>query len=546
MPAGPSLSKKEQIAEIIRCGKDPVYFIKNYTRISHPVRGIIPFDTYDFQDRCVQEFEEHRLNIVLKSRQLGLSTICAAYATWYAIFYKAKNILVIATKLDTAINFIKKVKVILQSVPTWLLLANYEVNQRSVRFTNESVITAVPTSDDAGRSEALSLLIVDEAAFIANFETIWTGLYPTISTGGRVVVLSTPKGVGGQYWKLWTDAEAKLNDFNPIKLPWHVHPEHDQAWFDKETRGLGKREIAQEFLCDFNSSGDTYITPEDMEYLFSQIRDPKYEGLNGEAIARKVWVWDDPVPDVKYLIGADVARGDGQDYSAFHVINTSDCSVVAEYKDKIPPDKFAELLAMVGRKYNNALLCVENNTFGFATVTKLRDSGYPRLYYDTARRDVYDYKPLNNDEVPGFSTQAKTRIQILTKLEELIRNRSLKLRSKRLYAEMQGFEWQGLKAQARKDSNDDLVMSLAIAAWLTDAIFGTANQGTALLHHALLAATSVSKRDNQSIPGSVPTPGQLANPYLRGVNPYTVYRPVDPIAQPTRVANPYDLSWLMR
>jgi hypothetical protein len=155
-------TKNEQIREIIKCGKDPVYFIKNYVKIQHPTQGTIPFETYDFQDDCIAAFLEHRLNIVLKSRQLGLSTVSAAYAVWMAIFQKDKNILVIATKLATAINFIKKVTVMVGNIPKWLLLPKYEPSKQQVQFSNGSTIKAVPTSEDAGRSEALSLLIVDE------------------------------------------------------------------------------------------------------------------------------------------------------------------------------------------------------------------------------------------------------------------------------------------------------------------------------------------------------------------------------------------------
>jgi len=157
-----AFTKEEQIKEIIRCGRDPIYFINTYACIQHPTLGTIPFNTYPFQDDCVKAFQDHRLNIILKSRQLGLSTICAAYATWMAIFQKDRSILVIATKLATAVNFIKKVHVVLRSLPKWLLLPKFEPSKQSISFSNGSQIKAIPTSDDAGRSEALSLLIVDE------------------------------------------------------------------------------------------------------------------------------------------------------------------------------------------------------------------------------------------------------------------------------------------------------------------------------------------------------------------------------------------------
>ena len=130
------MSRQAQVAEILKCGKDPTYFMKKYCKIQHQLRGLIPFDTYDFQDDCVKQFQQHRFNIVLKSRQLGLSTVSAAYVVWYAIFKKDKNILVIATRLNAAINFIKKVKTMLDGLPPWLLLTKFEPTKQSIRFTN--------------------------------------------------------------------------------------------------------------------------------------------------------------------------------------------------------------------------------------------------------------------------------------------------------------------------------------------------------------------------------------------------------------------------
>ena len=255
------VNKQKQVKEIVRCGKDPVYFINKYLKIQHPTRGLIPFKTYPFQDECLTQFVDHRYNVILKSRQLGISTLSAAYAVWLAVFYKDKNVLVIATKLAVAQNFIKKVKISLKSMPKWLLLPEITANNKqTIEFSNGSQIKAVPTSDDAGRSEALSLLIVDEAAFVRNFDTIWTGIYPTISTGGRVIILSTPNGVGGQYHQLYVDAEAGLNEFNAINLPWNVHPERDDEWFEKTTKNMNKRQIAQEYLCDlFCSKVSTFF-----------------------------------------------------------------------------------------------------------------------------------------------------------------------------------------------------------------------------------------------------------------------------------------------
>lgn len=456
-------TREQQIKEVIRCAKDPVYFMTKYVKIQHPVKGTVPFETYPFQDDCVSKFIEHKFNIVLKSRQLGLSTVCAGYSVWMALFQQNKNILVIATKLSTANNFVKKVKFMLDSLPKWLLICAYEPNSTEVKFANGSNIKAVPTGEDAGRSEALSLLIVDEAAFIRDFETIWTGLWPTLSTGGRAILLSTPNGIGGQFYKLWTEADAGANSFNPIRLMWHVHPEHDQAWYDEQLKNMSPKQIAQELMCDFLASGDTFLQKGEMDYLKSILMDHKRSEID-----RNARVWFEPSQNHRYVLSADVARGDAADYSACTVIDIETLDVVAEYVGKIQPDKFGDLLAELGHHYNDGLICQEINSFGWSTGARLRDIQYPRLYYQNARGDVYNYKSMNPDAVPGFSTQTNSRVNMLSKLEEAIRNKRLRPHSQRLLDQFQGFVWHGSKAMALRDCNDDLVMALAIGIWLID------------------------------------------------------------------------------
>lgn len=534
------MTRQAVVAEILKCGKDPVYFMKKYCKIQHQVRGLIPFETYDFQDDCVKSFQEHRFNIVLKSRQLGLSTVTAAYCVWYAIFKKDKNVLVIATKLNTAINFIKKVKTILDNLPSWLLLTKFEPTKQSIRFTNGSSITAVPTSPDAGRSEALALLIIDEAAFIRDFDEIWTSLYPTLSTGGSAIILSTPNGVGGQYYRLWMEAETKANDFNPIRLPWWVHPEHDQVWFDKETKNLPKRKISQEFLCDFISSGDTFLQASEFDKLRDMIRSP----ILKEGPQNGVWIWKQPEQGRRYVISADVSRGDSSDYSTFHIIDYETCEVVVEFLGKLPPDRLADVLFDYGKKYNDALLCPEQNTFGYFTCVKLKDAGYPRLFYQTANAiDIFEYRPVDPDAIPGFSTQTKTRTQILAKLEEVIRNGQLKTYSQRLYDQLQAFVWNGSKAMASKDAHDDLVMSIAIGVWLTEGGAGS-NDASMSMAYAMLAATSRSGRNIEQLPMNATDVRPVPNPRIHGFTPQNVSKPRN--SEDVKIESMTDFSWLYK
>ena len=532
------INKQKQVKEIIKCGKDPTHFFNKYVKIQHPTRGTIPFNTYKFQDNCVEDFKDNRFNIILKSRQLGLSTLTAAYAVWLALFYKDKNILVIATKLAVAQNFIKKVKVAINGLPPWLILPEITSNNKqSIEFNNGSSIKAVPTSDDAGRSEALSLLIVDEAAFVRNFDELWMGLYPTLSTGGRAIILSTPNGVGGQYYDLYMKAESGENEFNPIKLPWDVHPERDDSWFDQESKNLSKKQVAQELLCDFAASGDTFLSNDDIQYLAYCLKAPMEKwGLENNA-----WVWKYSLSDHDYIISADVSRGDSKDYSSFHVIDVGESEVVCEYKGKIPPDQFALLLAEAGKRYNNALLCPESNTYGYAVLVKLQEIGYPNIYF-AKEKDKFDVLyGQGSIGKAGFSTQGNSRGKILTKMEQVIRNKEIKIYSSRFYEEIKTFVWKNNKAQAMRDKNDDLVMSLAIGIWLYETSPNRDKQ-TFDINAAMLGAMGVTSK----------SPPRELDPNLRDFAKVNPFKPVilDSIPSPEdgELEHPVfgNMDWLIK
>jgi len=437
-------------------------------------------------------------------------------------------------------NFIKKVKVALRGLPNWLILPEIvSNNKQSVEFSNGSTVKAIPTSDDAVRSEALSLLIVDEAAFVRNFDELWTGLYPTLSTGGRAIVLSTPNGVGGQYYDLYIKADAAENEFNPIKLPWDVHPERDGEWFDKETKNLSEKQIAQELLCDFAASGDTFLTTEDIEYLRQNVKTP----LEKWGPEMNVWVWKYALTERKYIVSADISRGDAKDYSAFHVIDTQESEIVAEFKGKIPPDEFAVILNEAGKRYNNAVVCPESNTYGYAVLVKLKELNYPNIYF-ASEKDKYAVMYGNGSiGKAGFSTQGQSRANILTKLEEVIRNKQIRTYSSRLYEEMKTFIWKGNKAQAMRDKNDDLVMSLAIGVWLYETK-SHYNKQTVDLNAVILSAMGTTRN----------APKGILDPEFKSMNTHNPFKPVvlptlpeGPEDKEKSDQNPYgDFSWLIK
>ena len=489
------MSDKKQLKEAIKreyakCATDPVYFLGKYGIIQHPVRGKVNFNLYDFQEKSLESFMKHDYNIVLKARQLGLSTLTAGYALWMMTFQQDKNILVIATKQETAKNLVTKVRVMHANLPGWLKQPCVEDNKLSLRYKNGSQIKAVASSEESGRSEALSLLIIDEAAFIEKIDTIWGAAQQTLATGGRALVISTPNGVGNFFHKTWVGAENGTNDFNFIRLHWSVHPEREQAWRDEQDKLLGPSLAAQECDCDFITSGRGVIDGLLLENLKeSSVREP----MEKRGIDSNYWIWQPPNYTKNYVVSADVSRGDGTDYSAFHIIDVESLEQVAEYKGKISTQDFGNMLVNVASEYNNALLVVENNNIGWAAIQQVIDREYPNLFYtskdlqyvDVQHQMTNKYRSQERNMVPGFSTTQKTRPLIVAKLEEMFREESVVVHSQRLIDELFVFIYNGNRAEAMQGYNDDLVMSFAIALWVRDTALRLRSEGIELSKRAI-------------------------------------------------------------
>tara|TARA_Y100000296_G_scaffold86575_1_gene126777 strand:+ start:456 stop:2042 length:1587 start_codon:yes stop_codon:yes gene_type:complete len=498
---GYQLTKQEILKEVVKSGKDPVHFITSYCKISHPQRGLIPFKTYDFQDALLKDFNDYRFNVILKARQLGISTITAAYIVWLMLFHRDKNILVVATKLQTATNLVRKVKKIMKQLPPWMRISEIHIDNRtSFELTNGSQIKASSTSADAGRSEALSLLVVDEAAHVEALEELWTALYPTLSTGGRCIALSTPNGVGNWFHKACVEAEAGINAFHMTTLKWDVHPDRDQLWYEKETKNMSSRQIAQELECNFNVSGETVIHPDDIIHYLENTKEPKYR----TGFDRNYWIWEEYQPDSTYLLSADIARGDGQDNSAFHVFKLETMEIVAEYIGKPNPDDYADMLFDAGTEYGTCMMVAENNNIGFAVLNKLKDKGYNNVYHST--KSSHDYvDPIQaqwmSNVVPGFTTSSKTRPLVIAKMEEFMRNKLIKINSNRLLSEMKTFIWQNGRPQAMRSYNDDLIMSFAIGCWVRDTVLVENQRLTEYNKNALSSISVSSRKMSTTIPG---------------------------------------------
>lgn len=490
--------------EYIKSASDPIYFAKKYCYIQHPIRGRIIFQLYPFQEKVLKLFRKEDYHLILKSRQLGISTLVAAYSLWLMLFHKDKNVVVICTKTETAKNMVTKVKFMHDNLPSWLKLGKPEENNKlTFKLSNGSQVKAVSAAGDSGRSESVSLLIIDEAAFIPNANEIWGAIYPTLSTGGQCIALSTPNGIGNWFHQQWVKAELSQNSFLPVRLPWTVHPERGPEWRAEQDEILGTRMAAQECDCQFESSGDSIFESDLLKFYEDTYISPPIEkrGVNQE-----LWIWEYPDYQRSYMVVADTARGDGKDYSAFHVIDVETCAQVAEFQSQIPTKDYGNILVAIATEYNNALLVIENASIGWAVIQVAIDRGYQNIFYSTKSEmnvvDAYvsnkNYSQASN-MVPGFTTSSRTRPLIIQKLESYIREgaqgkETCIIRSKRLIEEMRTFIWKNNRAEAQSGYNDDLTMSFGICLFVRDTALRMQQYGVDLTRASLDNITRIEHK----------------------------------------------------
>ena len=518
--------------EYILCAGNPIHFINKYCFIQNPMRGRVLFNLYPFQSKVIRLWQENPYSIINKSRQLGISTLASGYGLWLMLFHADKNVLCIATKQDTAKNMVTKVRFMYDNLPSWLKEKEtpQENNKLSLKLNNGSQIKAVSAASDSGRSEAVSLLIVDEAAFIEGISEIWASVQQTLATGGGAIVLSTPYGTGNWFHKTFTTAEEGANDFLPIKLPWFVHPERDEAWRKKQDDLLGDpRLAAQECDAEFNTSGDVVFHSEWLEFIEqTTIQEP----IEKRGADQNLWVWESADYSREYVVLSDVARGDGKDFSTFHVIDVLTNTQVAEYKGQLPTKEFGYFLTAIATEYNMALLIVENNNIGWATLDAILERDYKNLYY-SPKSDMQGNMGIESyfnkfessaNVTPGFTNSLRTRPLIINKFREYVGDKSVTIRSKRLLGEMKVFVWKNGRPEAQSGYNDDLVIPFAIGMYLRDTTLKFKQQSQDLTR-AMLGNIQSNR------------PQQQAAYFSKGND--------NPYAMKTKNGGMEDLSWLL-
>lgn len=469
----------DEIRTLAKVSQD-VFLFSTFCWVINPVLGRVKFDLYPYQKSVLYQFLKERFNIILKFRQAGITELIAMYCLWLTMYHPNKKVNIISIKDTVAKKVLKKIKFMYKNLPWYLQtpIINGRTGEygsaSTMEFSNGSIIESIPTSDQAGRSESLSLLVIDEAAIVRWASTIWASAFPTLSTGGSAIVNSTPYGVGNFYHSTWVDAVSGNSPLNPIRLRWQMHPDRDQDWYNEMATALGPKRTAQEIDGDFLSSGNTVFDLADIKGIEEMLSDypPLRVRLGGQYRE-----FNDPDPNTEYFIGADCSTGRATDYSSFTCMS-KDGEETAIYKGKIPLDKYARLLGDTGEKFNFATLAPEANDIGMAVVIKLQDEGYPNLYY---ARKLLKKKGKNKPEeelVPGWITTQKNRTLIVEGLEKDIREDSVIIKDPFFVQEAYTFIYDGMGrpvAMGKHKLNSSSVdIDLEGQTYSDDDIFGKA------------------------------------------------------------------------
>lgn len=467
-----------RLEEVQKCVNDFGYFARRWIKITHPKRGLIPFVMYKYQERMISDYETHRFNFISKFRQGGATTTTVLWALWRCLFKLDQKILVVSIGNREAVGAGKMVKNALENLPDWLRPELSKDNDHEKEFadTNSSINFQSPKSV---RSMSLTLLIVDEAAFIQNMETLWAGMMPALSAGGSCVVISTVNGIGNWYEEMYHKSVDGKTDFHVIDIDYVEHPDYCKPEFAAKMRAnLGEKKWLQEFERSFLGTGNTYIDASKLSDLDKQTRHdepirrlfPEWDttkeedkedcSSNQEYIGGALWIWKEPEPGKEYILAADVADGVGEDgdFSAFHIIDVRDCEQVAEfYSNQVPPHIFSHIISQIGIYYNTAHCVIESN-FGMSVLGRLQHNlFYENLYYD-------------NNEKAGLRVGPQNRNMILESLQYCINSNILKMHSRRLVRELKTFIFSRVKkrAESQKGKHDDLVMSLSLALFIRE------------------------------------------------------------------------------
>ena len=460
---------KEQIQEYQKCMGDPVYFIQTHMKIVSLDEGLVPFKMYDFQQDMVKTFHENRFTICKLPRQSGKSTTIIAYLLHYVLFNENVNVAILANKSSTARDILGRLQLGYENLPKWLQQGVVSWNKGSLDLENGSSILAAATSASAIRGGSYNIIFLDEFAYVPQSlaEEFFSSVYPTISSGKstKVMIVSTPHGMN-MFYKLWTDAQSKKNDYIPLEVHWSEIPGRDEVWKEETIRNTSQSQFNSEFECEFLGSIDTLIAPHKLKVM------PYIDPIQSNA---DLDIFERPDPKKTYFLTADVSRGTSQDYSAFLVLDVTEMPyrVVAKYRNnEIKPLIFPQKIHEVAKAYNECFVLVEVNDIGEQVANALQyDLEYDNLVMASMRGRAGQILGAGfsggKAQLGVRTTKAVKRIGC-SNLKQLIESDKLLIPDYDIMSELSTFIVKGSSWQADDGCTDDLVACLFIFAWAVD------------------------------------------------------------------------------
>lgn len=477
----------EEVQHLEKC-MDPVdgplYFAKNFIKIQHPVRGSIPFEPYEYQERLLHAYHNNKQCIAMLPRQMGKTTCAVAYLLWYTMFVPDCQVLIAAHKYEGAKDIMDRYRFGYENLPDFIRAGVYSYNRNTIEYDNGARIQATTTTENTGRGKSLSLIYCDEFAFVQPPEKakeFWTALSPTLSTGGKCIITSTPNSDEDQFAMIWTEANKKfdehgnetalgVNGFFPYFAHWRENPLRDEEWARLERAKIGEERFRREFECEFLIFDETLINSVKLAELCGS--DPIM------SMGQTRW-YKDINPHATYLVALDPSLGTGGDYGAIQIFEMPSMDQVAEWRHNMTPVQqqvkhMREILRYIQSRGEEKggvptiYYSVENNSLGEAALIVINDIGeenFPGLFLSEPIRKGHVRKFRK-----GFNTTHRTKISACSQLKNVIETHKMKLHSKPLISELKTFVATGLGFKAKTGEHDDLVSATLLIIRMADVL----------------------------------------------------------------------------
>ena len=463
---------EQELKEFMLCADPdtgPQYFMDNFFYIQHPTQGKMQYHPFDYQKRLIDTYHNYRFSISMMPRQTGKSTSAAGYLLWMAMFRPDSTILIAAHKYTGSQEIMQRIRYAYELCPDHIRAGVTSYNKGNLDFENGSRIVSTTTTENTGRGMSITLLYCDEFAFVrpSIAKEFWTSISPTLSTGGKAIITSTPNSDEDQFALLWkgankcedsygTPTEIGINGFRAYRSYWHEHPDRDEAWAAEQRAQLGDDRFRREMGCEFLIFDETLIAATKLIDLHP------VEPL--ETIGNVRW-YQRVKKDRIYVVALDPSLGTGGDNAAIQVFEADTTEQVAEWKhNRTPIPQQIRILVDIITHLNETVrnpqhiyYSIENNTIGEAALISLAQYGEEKIpgYFLSDRN--------NNSYRKGFNTTHKSKLTACSKLKTLIESGKMKVRSQPLISELKTFVAHGLSYAAKTGETDDLVMSTILA-----------------------------------------------------------------------------------